>query len=219
MEKSMERILAKHACICHALTVVARCAIQPRPVMIRPRSNHPPTLMQQRRTATQALCIAVALWCLAGMGDGVSHAAKAKAKAHPPDLRILSVDPTPLPFVVTERPLTLTIMVELPKTLPEEALLNVTTLITSLSKSSIRVLESLQPLTDKTVTDAAIENGSPRRIEVVQVWDGTDQTKRVVSDGTYNYQVVAKLMAPGKNGPLTRETSWKRRGSFEVRER
>lgn len=161
----------------------------------------------------------MALWCLAGVGDGVSHAAKAKATARPPDLKILSVDPTPLPFVVTERPLTLTIMVELPKTLPEEALLNVTTLITSPSKSSIRVLESRQPLTDTAVTDAAIEHGSPRRIEIVQTWDGTDQTKRVVSDGTYTYQVVAKLMAPGKGGPLTQQTSWKRRGSFEVRER
>ena len=157
--------------------------------------------------------------CLLAAGDGLSHAAKPKATAHPPNLKILSVDPRPLPFVVTKRPLTLTIMVELPKTFPEEALLNVTTLITSPSKSSIRVLESRQPLTDKTVTDAAIENGNPRRIEVVQVWDGTDQTKRVVSDGTYNYQVVAKLMAPGKNGPLTWETSWKRRGSFAVRER
>ncbi|TRZ98448.1 MAG: hypothetical protein D4R81_10690, partial [Nitrospiraceae bacterium] len=95
----------------------------------------------------------------------------------------------------------------------------VTTLIQSPAKSSIRVRERLPPLTDNTVTAAAIENGSPRRIGVVQVWDGTDQTKRVVSDGTYNYQVVAKLMAPGKNGPLTRETSWKRRGSFAVRER
>ena len=173
----------------------------------------------KRRIASQALGIAVAVWCLAGAGDGVSHAAKAKARVHSPDLKILSVDPTPLPFVVTERPLTLTIMVELPKTLPEEALLNVTTLIMSSSKSSIRVLESRQPLTDTAVTDAAIEHGNPRRIEIVQTWDGIDQTKRVVSDGTYNYQVVAKLMTPGKNGPLTRETSWKRRGSFEVRER
>ena len=163
--------------------------------------------------------VAVALWCLTGAGDGVSHAAKAKAKGRPQDLKILSVNPTPLPFVVNAHPLTLTIMVELPRMLPEEALLNVTTLITSPSKSSIRVLESRQALTDRIVTDAAIENGSPRRIEIVQVWDGTDQTKRAVSDGTYDYQIQAKLMAPGKNGPLTRETSWKRRGSFEVRER
>jgi len=175
--------------------------------------------MKRRRAAVQALGVVVALWCLTGPGDGSSHAAKAKAKARPPDLKILSVDPAPLPFVVTEQTLTLTIMVELPRTLPEEALLNVTTLITSPSKSSIRVLESRQPLTDKTMTDAAIENGSPRRIEIVQLWDGTDQTKRVVPDGTYDYQVQAKLMVPGKNGPLTRETSWKRRGSLQVRER
>lgn len=175
--------------------------------------------MRRRRAAVQALGVVVALWCLTGSGDGVSHAAKAKAKSRPPDLKILSVDPAPLPFVVTEHPLTLTIMVTLPKTLPEEALLNVTTLITSPSKSSIRVLESRQPLTDKTVTDAAIENGNPRRIEIVQMWDGTDHTKRVVSDGTYDYQVQAKLMVPGKNGLLTRETSWKRRGSIEVREK
>ena len=167
----------------------------------------------------QALSVVVALWCLAGAGDGVSHAAKTKAKAHPPDLKILSVDSTPRPFVVTGQPLTLTILVELPKTLPEEALLNVTTLITSPSKSSIRVLETSQALTDKAVTDAAIDNGNPRRIEIVQVWDGTDQTKHVVPGGAYDYQIQAKLMAPGKNGPLTRATSWKRRGSFEVRER
>ena len=175
--------------------------------------------MRQRIAATQALCAAVAMLCLLAAGDGLSHASKPKAKARTPDLKILSVDPTPLPFVVTARPLTLTIMVELPKTLPEEALLNVTTLITSPSKSSIRVLESQQALTDKTPPDAAFEDGNPRRIEVVQIWDGTDYTKRSVSGGTYTYQVQAKLMVPGKNGPLTRETSWKRRGRLEVRGR
>ncbi len=157
--------------------------------------------------------------CLLAAVDGLSHAAKPKATVRTPDLKILSVDRAPLPFVVTAHPLTLTIMVELPKTLPEEALLNVTTLITSPSKSSIRVLESRQALTDKTVTDAAIENGNPRRIEIVQTWDGTDHTKRVVPDGTYDYQVQAKLMVPGKNGPVTKESSWKKRGSLEVRER
>lgn len=175
--------------------------------------------MRRQAAATKALCAAAAVLCLLAAGDGLGHAAKPKGKVRSPDLKILSVDPAPLPFVVAERPLTLTIMVELPKTLPEEALLNVTTLITSPSKSSIRVLESLQALTDKTVTEAAIENGNPRRIEIVQVWDGTDQTKRVVSDGTYDYQIQAKLMVPGKNGPLTRETSWKRRGNLEVRGR
>ena len=166
----------------------------------------------------QALAVAVVLGCLTGASAGASHAAKAKATGRSPDLKILSVEPTPLPFVVTAHPLTFTIMVELPKALPEEALLNVTTLITSPSKSSIRVLESRQPLMDKLPTDARPENGGPRRIEVIQTWDGTDQTKRVVPDGTYAYQVQAKLMAPGKNGSLTRETAWRKRGSFEVRQ-
>jgi len=89
--------------------------------------------------------------------------------------------------------------------------------ITSPSKSSIRVLESQQALTATTVPDVAGENDAPRRITVVQIWDGTDYTKRVVSGGLYTYQVQAKLMAPGKNGPLTRATSWKRRGRLEVR--
>ncbi len=155
--------------------------------------------------------------CLLAAGDGLSHAAKPQAPVRMPDLKILSVNPAPLPFVVAGQSLTLTITVELPKTLPGEALLNVTTIITSPSKSSIRVLESQQPLTEKTAPDAAGENDNPRQIKIVQTWDGTDHTKRVVSGGFYTYQVQAKLMVPGKNGPLTRETSWKRRGSLEVR--
>jgi|GEM_PF-1770246 len=185
----------------------------------------------------------VAMLCLLAAGDVCSHdvkpppqsppsltskpivppkakaKAKIKVKTHQPNLKILSVDPSPLPFVVTERPLTVTIVVELPKTLPDEALLNVTILITSPSKSSIRVLESLLPITNQIKAEVVGEHGHPQQIEIVQVWDGTDQTKRVVPDGSYTYQVVAKLMAPGKNGPLTQATSWKIQGRFEVRER
>jgi hypothetical protein len=167
----------------------------------------------------QAIGLALALWCLAGSGDGVSGAAKTKTPVRPPDLKILSVDPIPTPFVVNEQPLTLTIMVELPKNLPDKALLNVTTLITSPSKSSIRLLENNQPLTDKTPADAGNKNDEQRRIKVVQRWDGTDQTKQIVSDGLYDYQVQAKLMVAGKNGPVTRETAWKKRGTLEVRTR
>jgi len=172
--------------------------------------------MRRRRAAARALGVAVAL-CLLATGDGLSHAAKPQAPVRTPDLKILSVNPTPLPFVVAGQSLTLTITVELPKSLPQEALLNVTTIITSPSKSSIRVLESQQALTDRTASDAGGENDNPRRIKVIQTWDGTDHTKRVVAGGTYAYQVQAKLMVPGKNGPLMRETSWKRRGSVEVR--
>jgi hypothetical protein len=53
----------------------------------------------------------------------------------------------------------------------------------------------------------------------MQTWDGTDHTKHIVADGMYDYQVQAKLMVPGKNGPLLREASLKKRGKFEVRTR
>jgi hypothetical protein len=172
-----------------------------------------------RHRAVQAIGLALALSCLTGPGDSLSYAAKAKAPARSPDLKILSVDPMPFPFVVNEPPWTLTIMVELPKNLPEQAMLNVTTLITSPSKSSIRLLENNQPLTDKTLADAGTKDGDRRQVKIVQKWDGTDQTKQLVSDGIYDYQVQAKLMVAGKNGPVTRETAWKKRGTFEVRTR
>lgn len=178
-----------------------------------------PPLKRYTQTAL-AIGLAVLVWSLAGAGPESSYAAKPKAKAKTPDLKIVSVDPAPLPFVVpAETPLILTIMVELPKKLPDDAVLDVTTLITSPSKLSIRLLTSRQMVTGKRVLDAEGGNGGLPMIEVVQTWDGTDHTKQVVSDGTYDFQVQAKLMVMGKNGPLTRTTSWRKRGSFEVRTR
>lgn len=189
--------------------------------------------MRRGITTTQALYATMAMLCLLAAGDAFSDPAKPptkptpslktkpppKAKAHSPSLKILSVEPAPLPFVIAEQSLTVTILVELPKTLPDEALLNVTTLITSPSRSSIRVLESLRPLTGQVGRAIAEGNSTPRRIEVVQVWDGTDQTKGLVPDGVYKYHVVAKLMAPEKAGLLTQTTARAHRGSFEVRAR
>jgi len=185
--------------------------------------------MRRWITTTQTFCATAAMLCWLATEDAHSHPAQSKARptpppkaqkqtnaktqVRPPSLKILSVNPTPLPFVMTAHPLTLTILVELPKTLPEETLLNVTTLITSPSRSSIRVLESRRPLMNQTGSEAP---GNPQRIEIVQQWDGTDQTKGTVPDGTYTYHVVAKLMAPGKSGLLTQTTSWATRGSFEV---
>ncbi len=207
--------------------------------MFPPKSH--PSLVQiwRRRSAVLAVCVTLGVWLIAGFGDGLSLAAnapeqakqtkpkqgtekakakpKSKVKGKPPDLKIISVDPAPLPFVPDETSLTMTIMVELPKTVPEGALLDVTTLITSPSKLSIRLLSDRQLLPGRPAEGD--KNGEASLVEVVQTWDGTDQTKRLVSAGTYEYQVQAKLMVIGKNGPLTRTTSWKKRGHFEVRVR
>jgi len=160
--------------------------------------------------------VVLAAWLLGSAGDDLSYA-KAKPKSRPPDLKILSVEPTPVPFVPNGTPLTLTIKIELPKVIPEEALLDVSTLITSTSRSSFRLLSSRQMLqTTGDTNEPASEDG--RRLEVVQTWDGTDHNDRIVVEGMYDYQVQAKLMVLNKSGaPLTRISAWKKRGIFEVK--
>jgi hypothetical protein len=155
---------------------------------------------------------------LAIAGEDLSQAAKAKPKSKPPDLKIVSVNPAPVPFFVPDGvPLTLTILVELPRVIPEEAILDVSTLITSVSRSSFRLLSSRQTLQTTDETDDSAPETS-RLLEVVQTWDGTDNYDRVVVEGTYDYQVQAKLMVMSKSGaPLTRLSAWKKRGNFEVK--
>jgi len=170
------------------------------------------------RTVAVGLSISVAL--LATSLDAPSHAATDKPKGKFPDLKILSVEATPVPFFLNEHPLTLTITVALPKSLPGGALLDVTTLITSPSKTSFRLLTNRQAVASDAAAGTDGAKSIPRLIQVMQTWDGTDHTKHVVADGMYDYQVQAKLMVPGKkNGPRMREASLKKRGKFEVRTR
>lgn len=172
------------------------------------------------RTVAAALAVGVGL--LVGPLHEPDHAlakSKARAKAKMPDLKILSVEASPLPFFLNEHPLTLTISVALPKSIPDDALLDVTTLITSPSKTSFRLLTNRQTVASDAVAEADGATSLPSLVQVLQTWDGTDHTKQIVADGLYDYQVQAKLMVPGKNGPLLREASLKKRGKFEVRTR
>ena len=150
---------------------------------------------------------------LLGTADDLGHAAKAKPRSRVPDFKIVSVDTAPLPFIPNGDPLTLTITVELPKVIPEEMLLDVSTLITSTSRSSFRLLSTRQMLPTTDDTEEA-----QRQLEIVQTWDGTDNNDRIVVEGLYDYQVQAKLMVMNKDGyPLTRFSAWKKRGTLEVK--
>jgi len=169
---------------------------------------------------TVAVALAIGAGLLAASFHEPSHAASAKIRGRTPDLKILSVEATPVPFFLNEHPLTLTITVTLPKSIPDDALLDVTTLITSPSKTSFRLLTNRQAVASNAATGADGAKSLPSQVQVMQTWDGTDHTKHVVADGMYDYQVQAKLMVPGKkNGPLMREASLKKRGKFEVRTR
>jgi len=168
---------------------------------------------------TVAVALAISVGVLATSLHAPSHAASDKPKGKFPDLKILSVEATPVPFFLNEHPLTLTITVALPKSVPGDALLDVTTLITSPSKTSFRLLTNRQAVANDAAAGADGAKSIPPQVQVMQMWDGTDHTRRIVADGLYDYQVQAKLLVPGKNGPLMREASLKKRGKFEVRTR
>src|SRR5438445_3606672 len=203
-------ILAKRCGLCYALTRGGSlCYVV--------HSYARPASSPMIRTVAVGLSISVAL--LATPLDAPSHAATDKPRGKFPDLKIVSVEATPLPFFLNEHPLTLTITVALPKSLPGGALLDVTTLITSPSKTSFRLLTNRQAVANDAAAGADGAKSIPPQVQVMQMWDGTDHTRRIVADGLYDYQVQAKLLVPGKNGPLMREASLKKRGKFEVRTR
>ena len=55
------------------------------------------------------------------------------------------------------------------------------------------------------------------RIAVTLTWDGRDQTKQVVINGKYGYEVRAKLLVVGENGLRTLMVSWPKHGTLEVK--
>jgi hypothetical protein len=166
-----------------------------------------------------AVALAIGTGLLVTSLHDPSHAAGVELKGKFPHLKVLSVEATPMPFFLNEHPLTLTITIALPKSIPDDALLDVTTLITSPSKTSFRLLTNRQTVASDEAAGADGAKSLPSQIQVMQTWDGTDHTKHIVADGMYDYQVQAKLMLPGKNGHLLREASLKKRGKFEVRTR
>jgi hypothetical protein len=158
-------------------------------------------------------------WLLGGLPGDVGYAAQAKARAKAPALKIVSVRMAPLPFVLHGTPFTFTILVELPKSIPQGALLDVSTLITSASRSSFRLLSSRQ-IVAQTYSDDALDPIPQRHVEIVQTWDGIDNNDRIAPEGLYDYQIQAKLLVTNKSGSrLTRMTAWKKKGNFEVKAR
>src|SRR2546430_14879806 len=93
---------------------------------------------------TVAVVLAIGAGLLVTSLHDPSHAAGVELKGKFPHLKVLSVEATPMPFFLNEHPLTLTITIALPKSIPDDALLDVTTLITSPSKTSFRLLTNRQ---------------------------------------------------------------------------
>ncbi len=127
-----------------------------------------------------------------------------------PSLKIVAVTTSPVPFSPGNGPMAITVDVELPRNLSRFDVLEVASLISVPSRRSIRFLVSRQDL--ETV---AIADRTPR-VKTTLLWDGKDQTREYVRQGTYSYEVRAKLMVRDEGFARTKVVSRFARGTLEV---
>jgi hypothetical protein len=146
--------------------------------------------------------------------DGV---AKQKSPSPPrpePELKIVELNIAPTPYTAGNGPMHFEVTVQLPKVVESSTLLEVTSLISSPSRASLRFLTHRQPV--ETFSIVAGEKERPR-VVVALVWDGQDHRKQLVSAGTYSYEVRIKLLTNGEKGPRTTMVAWPKRGTVKVK--
>lgn len=168
----------------------------------------PKTGRSQRMRSMLVLLLALAVSWLAL--DESAQAKRQRAPRKEPDLKILAVTLRPDPYVLGQGTLYLIIKVELPQKLDDATILEVSSLISSPSKRSIRFLAERQPV-------GTLAQSESTSVSVTLRWNGVDQTKQLVSQGRYDYEVRAKLLAVEGGDPRTQMTSWPKRGTVEVR--
>jgi len=141
---------------------------------------------------------------------GDADAKRKKRRYSPPPLKILDISTSPMPFAPGNGPLTITVDVGLPKNLSDVDLLEVSSMISFPTKRSIRFLYNRLPIEEIQGSE------NSRKISTTFLWDGKDHTDRLVSAGTYKYEIRAKLMSK-KDGPArVKIVSLRARGDLEV---
>ena len=176
-------------------------------------------------TTTQPTCFrlvsVVLAWTIAGLMLSLLSVGTASAKAKPakvprpePELKILELKISPTPYTVSGGSLEFSAVVQLPRELDGATILEVSSLVSSPSKTSIRFLSLRKPLESAAATPVSTE---PTKIPVVLSWDGMDHTKSPAEAGTYHFELRAKLLSNGDKGPRTLMVSWPKRGTLEVK--
>jgi hypothetical protein len=176
-------------------------------------------------TMTQPTCFRLVpvlmAWMTAGSillmpfaGPSWAKAKPAKAPRPEPELKILELTISPTPYRVSGGSLEFSAVVQLPRELDGATILEVSSLVTSPSKTSIRFLSLRKPLESPAATPVSTD---PQKISIVLTWDGMDHTKSPAEAGTYHFELRAKLLSNGDKGPRTLMVSWPKRGSLEVK--
>jgi len=188
------------------------------------RSEGPPAASSTKSGRYSLALLASLILCLLGLLLEDQAEAKHRHVQRPqPDLKILSISSSPAAYSTQTGPLDFSIEVELPKDLDGATILEVSSLISSPSKRSMRFLSTRRPVgtqgqsSSSAVQAAEAQLGVKPRMAVTLTWDGTDQSRQLVDRGRYHYEVRAKLLAAGEKGPRTQMVSWPMRGVVEVK--
>ncbi len=146
--------------------------------------------------------------------DSLSKIKPPRVPRPEPELKIVELNIAPTPYTPGNGPLQFDVTVQLPKEVESSTLLEVTSLISSPSKTSLRFLTHRQPVELAIAKHNETERG---KVSIELSWDGQDHRKQVAGAGTYSYEVRTKLLVNGEKGPRTRMVAWPKRGTLEVR--
>ncbi|SLM47748.1 conserved protein of unknown function [Nitrospira japonica] len=166
------------------------------------------------RGARGWLCLSLAILFLTS-GPVLAKSKIPRTPRPEPDLKILEFKINPTPYNASAGQLEFSAVVQLPKDLDGATLLEISSLLTSPSKTSIRFISTRKPLDDHEIPTAT--HTEFPRLPIVLTWDGMDHQKMPASAGLYHYEMRAKLLANGEKGPRTLMVSWPKRGTIEVR--
>lgn len=146
--------------------------------------------------------------------DGLAKTKPPRVPRPEPELKIVDLNIAPTPYAPGNGPLEFSVTVQLPRDLNGATILEVTSLISSPSKTSLRFLTHRQPVQ----VPAAANGGTERQmLSILLSWDGQDHRKQLAGPGTYAYEVRTKLLANGEKGPRTMMVAWPKRGTLEVK--
>jgi hypothetical protein len=125
-------------------------------------------------------------------------------------VKISEVVTSPDPFIIGKSALTLAVLVELPPSLNGANVLEVSVMITSPTRRSMSFVAHRRLVDDQEA------KGRNLTVPMVLVWDGKDQNHQLVADGSYFYELQAKLMEDQGYGPRTKIVSRRVHGTLEA---
>ena len=180
-------------------------------------SSMPGGNVWRRRSFIWLLCLCgslALLFPLDGHARGKSTVKPSQAPRPEPELKIVDLAIAPKPYTLGNGPLQFSVTVQLPKDMRGDLTLEVSALISSPSKTSVRFLTHRQPVQISSTSDGGTER---QKISIELLWDGQDQRKQLAVAGAYSYEVRTKLLLNGEKGLRTVIVGWPKRGTLQVK--